>query len=104
MYTYPPQDSEANVANDPIAFAIERAALPLFGLVNFGALLIGLSSLCIERSEFAKKKFISLYPRFHNWSTNAMDTPSIVDETNVSELKPSKKYRDQLDFQVAWQT
>lgn len=40
VYTYPPQGSESNVANEPIAFAIERAALPLFGLVNFGALLI----------------------------------------------------------------
>lgn len=102
MYTYPPQDSETNVASDPIAFAIERAALPLFGLVNFGALLIGLDSLSTEHCEIAKILFCSLYPRFHNWSNNAMDTPSIIDETNVSELKPLKRYRDQLDFQVAW--
>ena len=51
VYTHPLQDSEANVAHDPIAFAIERAALPLFGLVNFGALLIGLHGLYIERRE-----------------------------------------------------
>ena len=102
MYTYPPQDSETNVTNDPIAFAIERAALPLFGLVNFGALLIGLASLSTEHCEIAKILFSSLYPRFHNWSNNAMDTPSIINETNVSELKPLKRYRDQFDFQVAW--
>jgi hypothetical protein len=94
VYTYPPQDSEVDVANDPIAFAIERAALPLFGLVNFGALLIGLDSLYTKCFEIAKILFCSLYPRFHNWSSKAMDTPSIVDETNVSELKPLKRYRD----------
>ncbi|KAF8514850.1 hypothetical protein BU17DRAFT_76967 [Hysterangium stoloniferum] len=37
VYTHPPK--QMSVAHDPIAFAIERAALPLFGLVNFGCLL-----------------------------------------------------------------
>ncbi|KAF8966315.1 hypothetical protein BDZ97DRAFT_1808992 [Flammula alnicola] len=37
VYTHPPQ--EVNATHEPVAFAIERAALPLFGLVNFGALL-----------------------------------------------------------------
>ncbi|KAF8202160.1 hypothetical protein BJ912DRAFT_1053392 [Pholiota molesta] len=37
VYVHPPQDLATTV--DPVAFAIERAALPLFGFVNFGALL-----------------------------------------------------------------
>ncbi|KAH9479438.1 hypothetical protein JR316_0008032 [Psilocybe cubensis] len=37
VYTHAPQQISTN--HDPIAFAIERAALPLFGLVNFGVLL-----------------------------------------------------------------
>lgn len=37
VYTHPPM--QTNITYDPLAFAIERAALPLFGLVNFGCLL-----------------------------------------------------------------
>jgi len=36
VYTHPTQST-----NEPLAFAVERAALPLFGLVNYGALLTG---------------------------------------------------------------
>lgn len=39
MYIHPP--NPVNATHDPVAFAIERAALPLFSFVNFGALLIG---------------------------------------------------------------
>lgn len=39
VYTHPPL--QVTPGHDPLAFAVERAALPLFGLVNFGALLIG---------------------------------------------------------------
>ncbi|PPQ78381.1 hypothetical protein CVT25_011604 [Psilocybe cyanescens] len=37
VYTHAPR--QVSATHDPIAFAIERAALPLFGLVNFGVLL-----------------------------------------------------------------
>jgi 8-oxo-dGTP pyrophosphatase MutT (NUDIX family) len=37
VYTHPPQHTK--ITHDPITFAIERAALPLFGLANFGCLL-----------------------------------------------------------------
>ena len=39
VYIHPP--NPVNAMHDPVAFAIERAALPLFSFVNFGALLIG---------------------------------------------------------------
>lgn len=39
VFVHPP--SPVTPAHDPVAFAIERAALPLFSFVNFGALLIG---------------------------------------------------------------
>jgi hypothetical protein len=39
VYIHPPL--QPTPAHDPIAFAIERAAVPLFGLVNFGCLLTG---------------------------------------------------------------
>ncbi|KAF9482549.1 hypothetical protein BDN70DRAFT_892455 [Pholiota conissans] len=42
VYVHPPRDITVN--HDPVAFAIERAALPLFGFVNFGALLTGKSA------------------------------------------------------------
>ncbi|PPQ63814.1 hypothetical protein CVT24_009809 [Panaeolus cyanescens] len=40
VFCHPPALSQSAHLYDPIAFAIERAALPLFGLANFGALLI----------------------------------------------------------------
>ena len=39
VYVHPPL--QPTTSHDPIAFAIERAAVPLFGLVNFGCLLTG---------------------------------------------------------------
>ncbi|KAF8817430.1 hypothetical protein BYT27DRAFT_7198959 [Phlegmacium glaucopus] len=37
VYNHPPLQPTS--ADDPIAFAVERAAVPLFGLVNFGCLM-----------------------------------------------------------------
>ena len=37
VYTHPPIQTNTTT-HDPLAFAIERAALPLFGLMNFGCL------------------------------------------------------------------
>ncbi|KDR80652.1 hypothetical protein GALMADRAFT_241011 [Galerina marginata CBS 339.88] len=61
VYTHPPQ--KVTSAHDPLAFAIERAALPLFGLVNFGALLTafvrdpasGRTKLWIPRRSLSKR-------------------------------------------------
>ncbi|KAF9054504.1 hypothetical protein BJ165DRAFT_1439377 [Panaeolus papilionaceus] len=39
VFSHPPALNQSAHLYDPIVFAIERAALPLFGLVNFGALL-----------------------------------------------------------------
>ncbi|KAF8906217.1 hypothetical protein CPB84DRAFT_1770253 [Gymnopilus junonius] len=63
VYTHPPKEPVG--LQDPIAFAIERAALPLFGLVNFGALLIayvrdpssGRSMLWIPRRSLMKRQW-----------------------------------------------
>ena len=38
VYTHPPIQTNTTT-HDPLAFAIERAALPLFGLMSFGCLL-----------------------------------------------------------------
>ncbi|TFK75024.1 hypothetical protein BDN72DRAFT_832730 [Pluteus cervinus] len=41
IYNHPPRVLTPQTTCEPVAFAIERAALPLFGFPNFGSLLIG---------------------------------------------------------------
>jgi len=63
VYVHPPL--QPTTSHDPIAFAIERAAVPLFGLVNFGCLLTayvcdpesGKTMLSIPRRSMMKRNW-----------------------------------------------